>query len=99
MEKLRLRQKSVYSVLSLDKAIRDRISSTLHSYELDRQIENGATIEQMMRFKLLSDIGALQEYIDDPLIQKRLRHDVTVIIVGANEVSTKERGYMIFQGR
>lgn len=69
--------------------IQNRISSALLSYEEDRSLMNNAAVEQIMRFKFLSDIGALQQYIEDKDFRKKLQHEVTVLIIGATAASSR----------
>ena len=49
---------------------KERIANAISSYEEDRVITDTATVERIMQFKFLSDIGALHRYIED----KEFRH-------------------------
>ena len=74
----------------LFQAIQNRISSALHAYEEDHSMTDDAILEQMLQFKFLSDITALQQYINDKEFRQKLQKEVTtVLVVGASNAATK----------
>ena len=50
---------------------------------------NKATLEQMMRFKFLSDVDALREYIENKQFRQKLQNEVTVLVVGTRDISAR----------